>query len=416
MPTTSSSNRVEQALAIARHLATVPWRMSPTTCPPPSRWVAIGDPQAPLATFFAVLAHHDLLGAEGLLAPGVSILSVGDHFDYAAPDLAQSSREGYALLRWLAEHSPEQAIILFGNHDTMRVQQLVRFSDDRFARARTLALKVKHLTHARGEHSVEAEEARRHFHAEYPEIAKPDLVERDYDSFITAQRELVMQVLLAGRCQLAEVGKLANGREVLITHAGVTTRDLQILGLSVESSPASIASRLNRWLDDAVDQVRPDWEGGKLIPLELSPLHVAGASGKQGGGLLYHRPSNPDHPASPEGRKPDRAWEFHGESPRRFHPHDLPLGLIQACGHTGHPKCLEELGPWVSESAHTMVLGNLRTLRAGSRGVKYDAGIHLGSGEASLLMIDGQMNLVSQPQDYDVLDLAGWPYRLSTSS
>lgn len=347
-----------------------------------------------------------------MLAPGVSILSVGDHFDYATPDLAQSSREGYALLRWLAEHHPAQAIILLGNHDTMRVQQLVGFSDERFALARILALKVKHLTQVY-RLSAEAEEARRHFHAEYPEIAKPRLVERDYDSFTTAQRELVMHLLLARRCQLAEVGKLANGREVLITHAGVTTHDLQILGLSVESSPASIASRLNRWLDDAVEQVRPDWEGGKLIPLDLSPLHVAGASGKESGGLLYHRPSNPDRPASPEGRKPDLAWEFHGNSPRRFHPHDLPPGLIQACGHTGHPKCLEELVPWVSESAHTMLLGNLRTLRAGSHGVKYDAGIHLDGDEASLLMIDGQMNLVSRPQDYAVLDLAGWPYRLS---
>lgn len=409
MPTTSSSNRVERALAVARRLTPVPWRMSSAACSPSSRWVAIGDPQAPLATYFAVLAEQDLLGDDGMLAPDVSLLSIGDHFDYATPDPAQSGREGYALLRWLAEHHPEQAIILLGNHDTVRVQELVGFSDERFAKARALALNIKHLAQIHGERSVFAEEARRQFHIEYPEIAKPGLAERDYDSFTTAQRELVFRLLLAGRCQLAEVGKLTNAQEVLITHAGVTKRDLQVLGLSVKISPAIIASRLNSWLEDAVNRVRPAWERGELIPLALSPLHIAGGGGQEGGGLLYHRPANPERPMLTEGT--DRSGEFHGERPRRFHPHELPLGMLQACGHTGHSKCLDELVPWVSDSARTMLLGNLRTLLAGSHEVNYDAGIHLGSGEAALLMLDGEMNRVSRFQDYTILELAGWPYR-----
>lgn len=165
------------------------------------------------------------------------------------------------------------------------MQELVAVSDERFFKARALALKVKRLAHVHSERSAEAESARRHFHAEAPEFAKPGLAERDYDSFTTTQRELVMRLLLAGRCQLAKFGKLTNGQEVLITHAGITKRDLQVLGLEVESSPAIIASQLNCWLEDAVNRVRPAWERGELIPLDLSPLHVAGGGGQEGGGF-----------------------------------------------------------------------------------------------------------------------------------
>lgn len=408
MPTTSIKERVEQAIAVAQKLSTIPWQMLPTAeCSPPSRCVAIGDAQAPLATYFTVLAEQNLLGDDGMLAPDVSILSIGDHFDYASPDLAQSSREGYALLRWLAEHPPQQAIILLGNHDTVRVQDLGGFSDRRFEAARALALQIEQLAQIHGDRSASVEQARNQFYIEYPEITKPELAKRDYDSFTTAQRELVIRLMLAGRCQLAAVGKLPNSREILLTHAGVIKRDLQVLGLNGEVSPVVIASRINKWLKDAVNRVRPAWERGELIPLDLSPLHIAGTGGREGGGLLFHRPANPDRPTSLDDSKRECAKEFGDERPRRYHPQELPLGLIQACGHTGHSKCLEELVPWVSEAAKKMVLGKLRTLRVTPDQVNYDVGIDLDGNEAALLMIDGEMNRVC-PQDYEVLNLVGW--------
>jgi hypothetical protein len=370
--------------------------------------VAIGDPQVPLETFLAMLEHHGLLGDDGMLAPDVGLLSIGDHFDYPAPTLERSRRGGLALLRWLAEHPPDRVSILLGNHDTSRVQELVGASDERYARGRVVAEEVRHLERAHGKHSEVALEARRRFHAAFPELPVPGLVERDYDSYSTAQRALVMALLLGGRVRLAAVGRLAGEeRSLLLTHAGVTLRDLRQMGLEDERSPEVIASSLNRRLDEAVARVRPAWERGELLPLDLSPLHYPGDADQEGGGLLYHRPANPDRPGGVE-RPPDPAWEMHAERPRRFHPLELPAGLVQVCGHSGHRKCLQELVPWVTARARAMTLGGLRTLRAGAGGIVYDAGLEPGDpSEATLLMIDGELARVTWVSDYQVLSLGG---------
>ena len=42
--------------------------------------------------------------------------------------------------------------------------------------------------------------------------------------------------------------------------------------------------------------LRADWERGAATPLSLEPLHLAGIAGEEGGGLLYHRPTNPSKP------------------------------------------------------------------------------------------------------------------------
>src|SRR5262249_10358500 len=145
----------------------------------------------------------------------------------------------------------------------------------------------------------------------------------------------VMELLLAGRFDLALVGELPDGRAALLTHAGITGRELTMLGAAAE--PAAIAASLQAQLARAVDQVRDDWTRGVATPPSLEPLHVAGIPGEEGGGLLYHRPTNPER------RGADRSWERVGPRPRRFDPRTLPPGLTQIAGHTGHNKCLAEL-------------------------------------------------------------------------
>ena len=48
-------------------------------------------------------------------------------------------RDGSNVLRWLAEHPPDQVVILMGNHDAARVMELAFESDESFAGARALA-------------------------------------------------------------------------------------------------------------------------------------------------------------------------------------------------------------------------------------------------------------------------------------
>ena len=67
--------------------------------------------------------------------------------------------------------------------------------------------------------------------------------------------------------------------------------------------------------------MRDDWGRGAPTPLSLEPMHAAGIPGEEGGGLLYHRPSNPER------RGADRSWELAVARPRRFDPRTLPPGL-----------------------------------------------------------------------------------------
>jgi hypothetical protein len=303
------------------------------------RTFVMGDPQAPFAKVLDVLTNHGLLRGERL-APDVVLVSIGDHFDYDASDPGAGA-EGLRTLRWLASHDAEQVVLVLGNHDTARVQELATLTQDG---------------------------------------PPPGVLARDYASFSIEQRALVMQLLLAGRFHLALTATLTDGRPSLITHAGVTAREVAMLG--VPPTPAALAAALQAHLLAAVDRVRDTWQRGELMPLSLAPLHIAGNAADEGGGLLYHRPSQVVPP---------------GPRPRRFDPHTLPPGLTQVVGHSGHAKCLQELGDWATPAAQARAHGGIRTLRVGDE-VIYDMGVLPPAADpnatADLILIDPELRRV----------------------
>ena len=335
----------------------------------------MGDPQAPFGKLIEVLDNHGALDGDRL-AGDVVLVSIGDHFDYDYHDWQTAGLEGLRFLRWLASHDDAQVKLLLGNHDVSRVMELVAISDERFAAARAFARSID------GDPDGEAR-----FRAAFPELPSPGLAGRDYASFSVEQRALVMELLLAGRFRLALVGALPGGREVLLTHAGVTNRELDMLGAPAE--PRAIADTLQDCLTRAIDRVRADWARGVATPLSLEPLHVAGVPGEEGGGLLYHRPTNPERPDA------DKRWELAPARPRRFDPRTLPVGLVQIAGHTGHNKCLAELGDWATDAARGRKHGGIRTLRLAGDTVTYDLGVPEPRNDAAdLILIDGELRRV----------------------
>lgn len=328
---------------------------------------AIGDPQASYAQFHAVLAANDAL-------EGVRLISIGDHFDHDLEDPVGAGKDALRIVRWLLASG---ATLMFGNHDAARVMELISFDDASWRDAREQA--------ARG--------------VRVPALATTGLATRDYASYSAAQRELVVELLLAGRFELARAMALPDGRPVLLTHAGVTMRELTLLGIPTERDPVAIAKALQTCFTDAIDKVRGDWMRGVWTPLSLEPLHVPGADGEEGGGLLYHRPSNPLRDGA------DPAWELATTQPRRFDPRTLPRGLTQVVGHTGHAKALKELGVWATLAAKARAHGGIRTLRVDGEKVAYEPGVlEPKAGVAELIMIDGEMRHV-QPSDYPLLEL-----------
>ena len=350
-----------------------------------TRTFVMGDPQAPFAKVLEVLdAHRALAGDQ--LAPDVVLVSVGDHFDYDFRNPTEAAREGVALVRWLAGHDPDQVVLLFGNHDASRVMELAHLTDEQFEAARVLGRSIDETEHQSGEAAAE-QRAKTEFAPIFPELPPPGVVGRDYASFTTEQRALVQELLLAGRFALARTAELADGRAALITHAGVTARELALLGCAAD--PHAIAAALNTHLRAAVDAVRADWRADTTTPLSLAPLHITGGSGEEGGGLLYHRPSNPDRP------NVDKAWAWSPARPRRFDPRTLPAALTQIAGHSGHAKCVHELGPWVTEAAKARKHGGIRTLRVRGGDVIYDLGVAPPEpGAADLILVDGELRRV----------------------
>jgi calcineurin-like phosphoesterase family protein len=342
-----------------------------------TRTLVMGDPQAPFAKLLEVLDRHRALDGDRL-ASDVVLISIGDHFDYDVVDWRTAGQDGVKFLRWLASHDAAQVKLLLGNHDVSRVMELVAISDERFAAARAFA------------RALDADPARNaRFRAAFPELPSAGLAGRDFASFSVEQRALVMELLLAGRFDLALVGELPDGRAVLLSHAGVTGRELAMLGAAAE--PAAIAASLQARLAAAVDQVRDDWGRGVPTPLSLEPVHLAGIPGEEGGGLLYHRPSNPGRRGADRSIAPPLAMA----RPRRFDPRTLPLGLTQIAGHTGHNKCLEELDGWATAAAHGRQHGGIRTLRRAGPTVTYDLGVAPPAGEvADLILIDGELRRV----------------------
>jgi hypothetical protein len=346
----------------------------------------MGDPQGPCDKLLEVLDHHGALRGDRL-ADDVVLVSIGDHFDYDFHDWHTAGQEGLRFLRWLASHDDAQVKLLLGNHDVSRVMELAAITDERFGEARELAQSLD------GDPLRDAK-----FAAAFPELPTPGLAGRDFASFSVEQRTLVMELLLAGRFRLALAGVLLDGRDALLTHAGVTTRELDILGAPAE--PTAIAEALQAYLTAALDRVRADWLRGIPQPLPLEPLHVAGVPGEEGGGMLYHRPTNPERPDA------DRSWEQAPGRPRRFDPRTLPVGLVQIAGHTGHNKCLEELGAWSTEAARGRKHGGIRTLRLAGQTVTYDLGVAGPADEvADLILIDGELRRVPA-SEFGLLALA----------
>jgi len=367
---------------------------------PPQRILVMGDPQAPMAKVMAVLEAHAALGADGRLAGDVVLVSIGDHFDYDLEDPMGAGAEGLRTLEWLASHEPAQVRLLFGNHDAARVMELAGQADTRFAAARALGRSIDETRRREG---VEAAERRKRdeFAALFPDVPTSGLAARDYASYSEAQRELVVKLLLDGRFHLALAGALPDGREVLLTHAGVTQRELALLGLPDERDPRTLAAALETRMRAAIEARRVDWESGARTPMSLAPLHVPGEGGKEGGGLLYHRPARVDRPGG------DPAWELDPTRPRRFEPRSLPRGLRQIAGHTGHRKCKAELDDaWLTPAARDQESGGIRTLRVSGDDVLYDLGILPDRpGAADLYLVDGEMRHVAAT-DYTLLPLA----------
>jgi hypothetical protein len=373
---------------------------SPLALPSPDgigrrRVMAMGDPQTTHRRLLEVLDRHALLGAEGLLAPDVALVSVGDHFDFGATPLTAEGigAEGLRSLRWLAAHPPDQVVLLAGNHDLSRVQELGLETDASFAEARELALEA----FAEAQAGRDASRLEAQFIERFPAIATSELARRDYLSFSEEQRALVQALLVSGRMRVAHAAALPTGEPVLLTHAGITSRELAMLG--DPAGAEAVAAALNAFARRAIDRVRDAWGRGEPAQLDLEPLHVFGRGGREGGGLFYHRPARPHRPAS------DAAWEFFPEAPRRYDPRALPPGLVQACGHSGHRKCRKELDGWVMPSAE-YPHGGLRTLAVFGDDVRYEGTIvPPRAGEATLYLIDADMN-ATDPDRYGLLPLA----------
>ncbi|HVV83406.1 MAG TPA: hypothetical protein VHE35_10020 [Kofleriaceae bacterium] len=397
-------DRVARALELADRLSAGE-ALAPPAPVAARRSVALGDPQATAARLFALLDHQQLLGDDGWLRPDVQLVSIGDHFDFgtrAQGTLPQAQADGPRFLRWLAAHPPGQVTILLGNHDAARVMELAFADDERFEAAAALATDLVALRDV--DPAAYAERVAGEYATAYPELPGPGLVHRDFSAFTAGQRALVAELLLAGRIRLAATAT-RGGVPVLLTHAGITLRELELLGAVDEREPSALAAALDDHLRRAVDAVAPDWRAGRPAALSLAPLHVAGATGAddpelpEGGGLLYHRPADPDRPGA------DRSWELERTRPRRFHPVRLPRGLVQACGHTGHAKCVAELVRW-RDPALVEGPAGLRTLRVDGDVVQYHLGASApGADSAVLYMIDPTLHRAADVTAIDVLEL-----------
>ncbi|MBW2464510.1 MAG: transcriptional regulator [Deltaproteobacteria bacterium] len=335
----------------------------------PRRWFAIGDPQTTLEKVQAVLGHHRLLGGDGQLLPDVGLVSMGDHFDFGGTaDIDRAERraaglQGCRVLQWLTGHPQEQVRVLVGNHDLVRVQEFARIDDGTFAGAQDAAAALSRL---RGDERTEAEAA---FRAVFPSIPTAGLASRDFSTFIEAQRVLVQRLLVEDRLDCAVSAHL-NGKPCLLTHTGVTLRELSGLGLAEERSPEVLARRINAWFRDRVAKVADAWSHGVQVALDLEPIHVPGQAPLEAGGWFAARPANPDRPGIG-----DRAWEWAQDRPRRFDPRTLPGELLQVVGHTRHTRLVKELAPWANSDPAGASPHTLSSLTVDGGAVSYERGV-----------------------------------------
>ncbi len=336
-----------------------------------TRTIAVGDPQAPLATFLGILDDHGLLGGDGLLAPDVGLISMGDHFDWGdRTERVTAAADGEHLLSWLALHPPEQVCILIGNHDLARVGELWDVSDDEFARALHDADTV-----TKGD-----EVANVAFKARWPRFFGAELIARDLSTFRTSQRALVERLLRERRFKAAH----AHGG-ALFVHAGVTRLELTELGVPHDATPASIAAALDAALAQACEQLGRG-------PLSLGPLHLPGTGAFEGRGMFYHRPTLIQD-------------KLNGTGPlRRFDPRLLPRGLTQVVGHVRDEKCVSELGAWCDGLVardgpvrHLVVEGEAGRYRHGTPAA-------VAPHAAVMIFVDNGMGKIARRHDYRLLD------------
>ena len=369
---------VDAALARAHAAAAAP---RPVCAEPDGgrrlRTLAIGDPQAPLETFLRILDAHDALDDEGRLRAETALISMGDHFDWGKPEeRAQAAADARALLAWLVGHPADQVVVLAGNHDLARVGELHAVDDDgkfHALRARADAL-YQNKTDKKAPPSAEE----RAFAAESG-FTSPEMVSRDLSTFEVAQRALVEELLRARRMKLA----YARG-DLLFVHAGVTLREIDAVGLHLET-PAAIADALNRALDEAVD--------AKRRPLAIHGVHTPGDAEREGSGALYHRAAH----AITEAQKREG---------RRYDPRTLPPGVVQVIGHVRDKKSREMLGPWCDD--RPAALGVLRHMIVRGDVVTYAHGVpqQIDARAATMLFLDGGMNdMRDRPEQYELFDV-----------
>ena len=347
-----------------------------------TRRVAMGDPQAPLPRVLEILDRHDLLSDDGRIHPGAQLVSMGDHFDWGAPDERTFAAEsGYALLAWLAAHPRGQVSILTGNHDLARVGELVTYDDIRFqdARAEAVAIRRMHMGHpGRAE--------RRHtFLTENAALPSVGVAVRDFSTFEARQRTLVEALLRGGRLRAA----LAVAPDFLLIHAAVTPEDLALVDYAGDAADAqAIATTIQEAFDDAAMA----WDGEDAFG--IPHLYRPGSYSKgESRGIFVQRPADPAVGELPL---------FEGPPRRRFDPRILAQGLTQATGHIRDQKCRDLMPVWADEGDG--VSGPLRHLWTDGRRVIYKRGVPAPEGGAQLLFTDGGMNH-ADPADYELLDL-----------
>ncbi|HET7294274.1 MAG TPA: metallophosphoesterase [Vicinamibacteria bacterium] len=376
--------RIERALRVAESDASTPAADGPRAPLSRPRRIAVGDPQAPFDTFLAILDRHGLLGDDGRLRDDVALASIGDHFDWGGPARRdEAARSGLLLLAWLAAHPPDQVALVAGNHDLARVGELVGFDDASFAAAQAEA----DLAYRGGAPDAAAE---RRLIERYPALATAETAARDLATFRADQRTLVADLLRAGRFLLG----WAAADDLLLCHAGVTADDLDAIGLPRERQrdARAAADALNASLDAAVS----DWNGRE--PLAIPGLYQPGsAAGGEARGILLQRPAHPECDTMQE--------LYEGPLRRRFDPRWLPKGLTQAIGHIRDKKCRTLMRPW-SDGAPPRD-GPLRHLHVTGDDVHYARGLppDADPGAATILFLDGGMNFVADPADYELLDL-----------